>query len=103
MSYRESGASLLGESASKFRSGYAALSGLVSRLRLKKKERNVTELLTAKELAAALKCSEDAIRLWEKQGKIRSVRVGRLVRFEPSEVDYIRRAGGLREPEVALA
>jgi excisionase family DNA binding protein len=57
----------------------------------------LTEYLTRKQLAGILQCSEDAIRLWEKEGRIRSERFGRLVRIHRTELEYLQRNGGLRQ------
>jgi excisionase family DNA binding protein len=46
---------------------------------------NGQQILTEKEIAAALRCSVPAIRLWRKQG-LPALRLGRLVRFRFDEV-----------------
>ena len=48
----------------------------------------MTELLTAKQLAERLQCSERTIRAWAKAGMPSiKITVGRLVRFDPQAVE----------------
>jgi excisionase family DNA binding protein len=44
-------------------------------------------LLTVKDAAQLLACSEAAIRKWIAQGRLRAVRVGRLVRLRPADLE----------------
>ncbi|HKD81219.1 MAG TPA: helix-turn-helix domain-containing protein [Candidatus Angelobacter sp.] len=44
------------------------------------------KLMTVPQVAAYLQCSEDAVRLWERQGKLVAVRIGKLVRFRHEDV-----------------
>jgi excisionase family DNA binding protein len=44
-------------------------------------------LLTVKDAAGRLACSEAAIRKWIAQGRLRAVRVGRLVRVRPADLE----------------
>jgi excisionase family DNA binding protein len=48
---------------------------------------------TRREAAELLNVSEAAIRLWESQGKLRSLRFGRLRRIPSSEVERLLRFG----------
>ena len=45
------------------------------------------QLLTVKDAAQRLACSEAAIRKWIGQGRLRAVRVGRLVRIRPADLE----------------
>lgn len=45
------------------------------------------KLYTAKELAVLLAVSEDTIWRWGRQGKIKKVKIGRLVRFEMPDTE----------------
>jgi len=51
------------------------------------------EVFTRQEFAERLKVSEAAIRLWESQGKLHSLRFGKLVRIPRSELERILRYG----------
>jgi excisionase family DNA binding protein len=46
-------------------------------------------LLTVKDAATRLACSEAAIRKWIAQGRLRAVRIGRLVRVRPADLERI--------------
>lgn len=50
-------------------------------------------LVSVKDAASRLSCSEDAIRTWLKQRKFRRVKVGRLTRIRMQEVDACIRLG----------
>ena len=52
-----------------------------------------TQLLTAKEAASRLACSEAAIRKWTYQGKLKPIMVGRLVRFRAGDIERIATHG----------
>lgn len=45
------------------------------------------QLYTAQELAELMKVSPDTIWRWGRQGKLRKVKIGRLVRFEMPETE----------------
>lgn len=47
------------------------------------------QLLSLKRAAERLACSEAALRKWIYQGRIKSVKVGRLVRIRESDVDVL--------------
>ena len=54
----------------------------------KNEDSKMTELLTARELAEKLRCSERTIRAWAKAGMPSiKVSIGRLVRFDPQAVE----------------
>jgi excisionase family DNA binding protein len=53
----------------------------------------VTELLTTKQAAERLGCSEAAIRKWLAQRRVRAVRLGRLVRLRSADVERIATEG----------
>jgi excisionase family DNA binding protein len=49
----------------------------------------VNQLMTVKEAAALLVCSEAAIRKWIYQGRLRQVKVGRLSRLRQSDIEAL--------------
>jgi excisionase family DNA binding protein len=51
------------------------------------------QLLTVKDAAQRLACSEAAIRKWIAQGRLRAVRVGRLVRVRPADLERMVEGG----------
>lgn len=53
------------------------------------------QLLSAKQAAQVLSCSEAAIRKWAHQRKLPIVKVGRLTRFRPRDLEALI-AKGLR-------
>jgi excisionase family DNA binding protein len=44
-------------------------------------------LMTVHEVAAYLRCSEAAVRLWKREGRLKQVKIGKLVRFHCEDVD----------------
>jgi excisionase family DNA binding protein len=57
----------------------------------------VEGLLDVNQVAAKLNCSPWTIRLWESEGRIRAVRLGRLLRFRPEDVEaFVERGAGVR-------
>ena len=57
------------------------------------KERNMERLLTVKQVADLLVCSEAGIRKWIYQGKLPVVKVGRLTRVRVTDLEAFARAG----------
>jgi excisionase family DNA binding protein len=55
-------------------------------------------LLSAREAAAYLGCSEAGVRRWVARGRLRGVRVGRALRIARSDLDAIVVRGGLDRP-----
>jgi excisionase family DNA binding protein len=55
--------------------------------------RTGSALLSFKEAARRLSCSEAALRKWKFQGRIPFVRIGRLVRMRDSDVDDLAAHG----------
>ncbi len=53
----------------------------------------MTQLLTVKEAATRLACSEAAIRKWIYQRRLNPVKVGRLTRLRPEEIERIATDG----------
>ena len=53
----------------------------------------MTDLLSIKETAQRLRCSEAAIRKWLAQRRVRAVRLGRLVRLRSADVERIATEG----------
>jgi excisionase family DNA binding protein len=49
----------------------------------------VKPLMTVKEAAAVLACSEAAIRKWISQGRLRRVKIGRLTRLRQSDIEAL--------------
>ena len=49
----------------------------------------MNELLTTAEVAERLGCSPAAVRKWRAQGRLRAVKLGRLVRFRGEDVARI--------------
>jgi excisionase family DNA binding protein len=49
----------------------------------------VNQLMTVKEAAALLACSEGAIRKWIYQGRLRKVKVGRLTRLRQNDIEAL--------------
>jgi len=56
-------------------------------------------LLDAKSLAPRLGLNHKAVLHFARNGVIPSVRIGRLVRFDPSQIERWISEGGLRSPE----
>ena len=50
-------------------------------------------LLTTDEVARILGCSEAAVRKWRSQGRLKAVKLGRLVRFRAEDVERIASKG----------
>lgn len=51
-----------------------------------------SELLTTEEVAKALRVSEEAVRFWLREGKLRGLRVGRRWRIRKDDLDeYLQR------------
>jgi excisionase family DNA binding protein len=50
-------------------------------------------LLTVKEAAGLLCCSEAAVRKWIYQGRLRKVKVGRLTRLRPADMEAMVSSG----------
>ena len=44
-------------------------------------------LLTTEDVAKLLGCSEAAVRKWRSQGRLKAVKLGRLVRFRAQDVE----------------
>jgi excisionase family DNA binding protein len=55
-------------------------------------------LVTVRDAAARLGVSEAAARRWIARGRLRAVRVGRVLRIDPAELDAIVARGGLDSP-----
>jgi excisionase family DNA binding protein len=53
----------------------------------------VSQLITIEEVAARLACKPAAIRKWRAQGKLKPVKLGRLVRFRAADIDTIATKG----------
>jgi excisionase family DNA binding protein len=53
------------------------------------KEVDEKPLLTLEQVAIKLNTSYPTVRLWEKQGKIPSIRIGRTVRFSPDVIESL--------------
>jgi len=51
------------------------------------------KLLTTRDAALCLSVTEYAIRKWTKQGKIIPIKIGRCLRYKPSEIEYILENG----------
>lgn len=51
------------------------------------------QLVSTKEASAMFGCSEAAIRKWCYQGRLKPVKLGRLVRFRREDVERISREG----------
>jgi excisionase family DNA binding protein len=50
-------------------------------------------LLTIKEVARALSCTVSCLHRWRREGRIATVKLGRLVRFDEAELDRIAKDG----------
>ena len=50
-------------------------------------------LLTTDDVARLLRCSTAAVRKWRAQGRIRAVKVGRLVRFRGEDIARVAARG----------
>lgn|SRR5262249_42194128 len=55
-------------------------------------------LLSAADVARRLGVTLHAIRAWTRSGKLRAVRLGRSVRYDPRTIDALLAAGGLGVP-----
>jgi excisionase family DNA binding protein len=61
----------------------------------------VSALLTAREAAVLLGCSEAGVRRWVARGRLRGIRVGRALRIAKSDLDAVVRRGSLDIPKAA--
>jgi excisionase family DNA binding protein len=52
-----------------------------------------SQLVTVKDAATRLACSEAAIRKWRFQGKLKPVKVGSLLRFRAEDIERIATKG----------
>ena len=59
------------------------------------------ELYTIKEVAQALKCSADSVRTYYKEGRIRTIMIGKRYKVREEEMQYVL-AHGLREPTASF-
>jgi excisionase family DNA binding protein len=64
--------------------------------------RNQPPLMTPREAADALRCTERSIQRWQREGKLTAVRIGRWVRFRREDIEAMITHGGAR-PAVAGA
>ena len=55
-------------------------------------------LLNAWDVATRLGVSVHAVRAWTRTGKLRPIRLGRRIRYEPRIIDLLLAAGGLGIP-----
>ncbi len=60
-----------------------------------------TALVTAREAAVLLGCSEAGVRRWVARGRLRGIRVGRALRIAKSDLDAIVERGSLDIPKAA--
>jgi excisionase family DNA binding protein len=51
------------------------------------------KLITITEVATIFCCTISAVRRWRREGRIKAVKLGRLVRFNEDEVNRIAREG----------
>jgi excisionase family DNA binding protein len=51
------------------------------------------KFMTLSQVAAILNCTLSAVRRWRRENRIRTIKVGRLVRVAESELDRIGREG----------
>jgi len=50
-------------------------------------------LMTLKQVAAILNCTVSAVRRWQRENRITTIKIGRLVRVSECELDRIGREG----------
>lgn len=55
-------------------------------------------MLSVKEVSERLGIHEKTVYIWAKQGKIKSIRMGKLYKITEEEVEYIKK-NGTREPK----
>jgi excisionase family DNA binding protein len=55
-------------------------------------------LLSAHDVAGRLGVSIHAVRTWTRSGKLRAIRLGRRVRYDPRTIDALLASGGLGLP-----
>jgi hypothetical protein len=55
-------------------------------------------LLNASDVATRLGVSVHAVRAWTRTGKLRPIRLGRRIRYDPRTIDMLVAAGGLGLP-----
>lgn len=69
------------------------------------REMSNMELMSVKQVASYIGCSEEAVRLWKAQGRLRFLKAGpRLLRFRKEDVDrFLTRNGGIDREEVEVA